>query len=184
MGHWDDDNGRMPDLPEQGAKVVAQDWDDITTSAWFALREHAEVRSCQFVLSKGTYRRADPSRLAASLLARNALLTQVATGAISSMGNSWLLEGKGFWPRSEKPNSGVPSHLWKMATACIELINSFLVEDEESLQCLYCACERELRNAAGDMEVILAAQERIRLCLRNARSQVLAALEAGRLNEA
>lgn len=138
---WDDeDDGRVPALPEQGIDLLADDWSNV--SAWHALREHAELQPCRFVLTQGTYRAADPALLTTSLLARNALLTDVASSAISSMGNSSLLEARGFWPSAVRPNNGVSSYLWKMVADCIALINSFLVEDEESLQCLCHACER------------------------------------------
>lgn len=170
---WDDgmDDGRMPPLPEQGIKLVADDWENL--SAWLALREHAELQPCRYVLSHGSYREADPALLVSSLLARNALLTEVATSAISGMGNAKLLEGKGFWPQADKYNRGVTSFLWKLATDCLGIINLFLVEDEESLQCLYQACERELRNIGDDSDVVRAAQERVRRGLRNARSSAL-----------
>ena len=65
-----------------------------------------------------------------------------------------------------------------MARDCINLINLFLVEDEESLDWLLRACERELKKDAYSA-VVGAAQERIRMALRNARDEALAALRHG-----
>jgi hypothetical protein len=173
---WDDEeDGRMPALPEQGVNLLADDWSNV--SAWHALLEHAEAQPCRFVLSQGSYQEANPSRLTGSLMARNLLLTCVATSAISGMGKSWLLESKGLWPQAEHPRSSVSNSLCKMATRCIELINLFLAEDEESLKSLYHACERELRNADVDGEAGRVAQERVRQALRNARDHVLCALK-------
>lgn len=175
---WDDEVEVEQALPEPGTKLLADDWQN--GAAWHVLRGHAERDACRYVLSNGSYREADPALLTGSLLARNALLTQVSTSALRGIGNSGLLEQKGFWPKPDETGRDVSSLLWKMACDCLAIINSFLVEDEESLQSLYQACDRELMKGGSQSEIAKVAQGRVRLGLRNAGSDVLTAVASNR----
>ncbi len=146
IGYDHDEPHTHAQLPSKDINLLQLDWANV--SAWYLLLDGALENPCRFVLSKGTYRDADPPKLAKSLAARNTLLTAVASSAISGMGRRHLLEGKGLWPTADTSAKSVTQVLSEIAEKCIELINAFLVEDEESLKCLLCACERESINAS------------------------------------
>jgi hypothetical protein len=163
--------------PARGINLLANDWRN--ANEWFALLQCAELEPCRFVLTQGTYREANPRKVELGLTIRSVLLATLATSAITGLGNSQLLEGKGFWPRGESATKSVSHALAGIAVECIELVSAFLVEDEESLDSLARACERSASAARqASSKWGEAAYQRVNQALLVGKDEALAKLRS------